>query len=84
MKRSTFKNWHKTRTNLKDRDISQSFPVYASKNNKGGLSIRFENDKAERIVFELNEHDSHLLLMQIDKNYLGKEINRADYKLAHP
>lgn len=79
--KSTYKNWRKHETNAKINDVSTAFPVSATKNSKNGIDIKFENEKGERINFSLNEHDTKLMFMQIDKHYNSKEVKREDYNL---
>jgi hypothetical protein len=79
--KSYFKNWRKHEANSKRKDISTAFPVSANKNNMKGLDIEFQNAFGERISFCLNEHDTNLLFMHIDKRYHGKNVTREDYNL---
>ena len=81
MKTSTFRNWRKHETNSKEKRLSTAFPVSVTDGGNGCIDIKFENENGERISFSLDKHDSNLMLMQIDKNILKKQVNREDYDM---
>ncbi len=75
-----FRDWRKSETNSKKKDLSSLFPVSVNRGDANGLEIQFQDEYGRRITFYLPELETNLLRLQIDKS-LGKQTTREDYDI---
>lgn len=66
MTTSNFRNWHKSLTNSKKKELSTVFPVYVS-GSSDKICVKFEQPMGMRIEFELSKEDSKLFLDQVSR-----------------